>query len=107
MEHVNDHAAIDEFKRRLAKAVLAQADLPAIRQRSLANLDRWTANGVWCSAFDEWRTIMTTGSDAEVIAAMTGTDQNANRLRQSAPYSGFLDDEARSHLWATRDQKED
>lgn len=78
------------------------SDLSAIRAKSLANMDRWEAKGTWVSAHDEWREIMTNGSDAEVTAAMTGRDQEANRLRQSAPYIGIIDEVTRVYLWETR-----
>ena len=53
-------------------------------------MDRWQSNGVWVSAFEEWRKLMTEGSDDQVLAVMTGEDQTANRLRQSAPHAGLL-----------------
>jgi hypothetical protein len=49
----------------------------------------WRTQGTWCSAYGEWEALMRNGSDQEVIAAMTGPDENANRLRQSPPYAGF------------------
>lgn len=42
------------------------------------------------SAFDEWKKLMEEGSDQKVIAAMTGTKDHANWMRQSAPYAGLL-----------------
>lgn len=82
---------LDQFKLRAAQAIVATFDMARIRQKSLANLDRWNAQGVWCSAHDEWRSLMTSGSDADIIAVMTGENEYANRLRQSPPYSGLLD----------------
>lgn len=84
-------ADLDQFKLRAARHIVQAVDMTQIRAMSLANLDRWNAAGVWCSAHDEWRTLMAAGSDAEVIAAMTGEDEKSNRLRQSPPYTGILD----------------
>lgn len=98
----NSHDQLDEFKLRCAIAILQTADLSTIRAKSLANMDRWRAKGTWVSAHDEWREIMTNRSDAEVIAAMTGRDQKANRLRQSAPYTGIIDEVTRVYLWETK-----
>lgn len=94
----NPHDHLDEMKLRMAKAVLKAADLPAIRAKSLANIERWKAQGVWVSAFDEWQELMANGSDDAVLAAMTGRDQTANRLRQSPPYSGFLSEDVRQKI---------
>lgn len=98
----NFHDYLDEFKLRCAKAVLHRVDLSTIRAKSLSNMDRWEANGTRVSAHEEWRELMTKGTDADVIAAMTGKDQKANRLRQSAPYIGIIDEVTRVYLWETR-----
>ena len=49
--------------------------------------------GVWVSAFDEWREIAKSGDDGVLFAAMLGRDEDAVRLRQSAPYAGLLSQE--------------
>jgi hypothetical protein len=87
----NAHSKLDDFKLRLAQAIVERIEMKQIREKSLANIQRWTDQGVWCSAFDEWTILMKHGKDHEVIAAMTGTDDRATRLRQSAPYSGLLE----------------
>jgi len=85
----NAQSRLDAHKLDLARTVLRSVDMDTLRRHSLANLQRWRASGSWCSAFAEWEELMATGSDAEVIAAMTGSDEHANRLRQSAPYVGL------------------
>lgn len=97
--NLNVHEHIDEFKLQAASAILATVELSTIRQVSLANLQRWQQTGTWVSAFEEWRELMTRGTDAEVIEAMTSRSEHANRLRQSAPYSGILDESTRTQLW--------
>lgn len=94
----NAQSQLDSFKLEFAQAVLRAVDLATLRRRSLANLERWRASGSWCSAFAEWQALMTNGSDAEVVAAMTGSDETANRLRQSAPYVGLLPRNSAEHL---------
>jgi hypothetical protein len=97
----NAQSQLDSFKLELAKAVLRAVDMATLRRRSLANLERWRENGSWCSAFAEWQELMGSGSDAEVVAAMTGSDETANRLRQSAPYVGLLPRKSAEHPNAT------
>lgn len=90
----NAQTELDKLKLRVAKTILAEFPLSVIRQKSLSNLDRWESNGVWVSAHDEWRALMQNGTDDEVIAVMTGKNQKSNRLRQSSPYTGLLDQSA-------------
>lgn len=98
----NAQSQLDSFKLEMAQAVLRAVDMATLRRRSLANLERWRENGSWCSTFAEWQELMSSGSDAEVVAAMTGTDETANRLRQSAPYVGLLPRKSSEHLNATQ-----
>ena len=70
--------------------VIARHSPAEIRQRSLANLERWKRAGVWCSAYDEWRDIARANDDGELFAAMLGQDDRANRIRQSMPFVGML-----------------
>jgi antitoxin component of MazEF toxin-antitoxin module len=81
---------LDELKRELALAVVRHFTPREIRAQSLANLYRWKRQGVWVSAYDEWRELIERGDDGEMYAAMLGRDDRANRLRQSPPYAGLL-----------------
>ena len=85
----NKQTQLDEKKLRRAQHLLDTVPLPEIRRVSLATLERWRRQGTWCSAYGEWEALMRNGSDLDVVAAMTGLDENANRLRQSPPYAGF------------------
>jgi len=87
---VRGHADLDELKRRIAIEVLARHGPHDVRRRSLENLARWKQSGAWCGAYDEWRAILERGSDEEVYAAMLGTSDRCNRLRQSMPYVGMI-----------------
>lgn len=93
------HDRLDRFKLAAACAVLETTDMSALRQHGISNLVRWRKSGVWCSAYDEWMILLSTGSDAEVIEAMIGTEEGANRLRQSPPYAGLLSEADRMRLW--------
>lgn len=95
---MNEHDILDDFKRRAALAVLERVDLATLRQVSLDNLTRWKAIGAWCSAYDEWVELLTTGSEDAIRHTMSAHCENANRLRQSAPYAGILDEPTRAEL---------
>lgn len=84
-----DHDVLDEKKRRRAIYILEKVSLEEIRETSLTTLARWKSQGTWCSAYSEWEELMREGSDEAIINAMTGLDQNSNRLRQSPPYAAF------------------
>lgn len=89
---------LDKFKLKIAKEIVAQFPLDIVREKSLSNLARWEASDVWCSAYGEWRRIFTYGKNEEIVAAMTGQNEKANRLRQSPPYAGLLDQKTVEHL---------
>lgn len=80
----------DRRKLIMARSIVEKFPLQMIRQRSLENMERWQKNGVWVSAFEEWRRLMSQGTDQEVLTIMIGEDETSNRLRQSAPYAGLL-----------------
>ena len=80
----------DRRKLTMAKRINEKFSMSVIRSRSLENMERWKKKGVWISAFDEWRQLLTEGTDQQVQAVMTGKDEKSNRLRQSAPYAGLL-----------------
>src|ERR1700730_12025237 len=61
---------LDEHKRKLAVAVASLFTPNLIRAHSLANLHRWRRNGVWVSAYDEWKEIMETSNDGALFAVM-------------------------------------
>jgi antitoxin component of MazEF toxin-antitoxin module len=86
----NAHKRLDELKRLLSLSVVQHCSPQEIRARSLGNLHRWKKQGTWVSAYDEWMTIVESGSDGELFAAMLGRDDHSTRLRQSMPYVGLL-----------------
>jgi antitoxin component of MazEF toxin-antitoxin module len=84
------HQELDELKRTLALAVVRRFTPDQVRAQILANLHLWKGRGVWVSAFDEWREIAKSNDDGALYAAMLGRNEDAVRLRQSAPYAGLL-----------------
>ncbi|HXY96615.1 MAG TPA: AbrB/MazE/SpoVT family DNA-binding domain-containing protein [Steroidobacteraceae bacterium] len=84
------HEELDELRLKMALAIVRQFTPVQVRAQILANLRRWRRQGVWVSAFDEWRRIANSDDDGELFAAMLGRDEDAVRLRQSAPYAGLL-----------------
>jgi antitoxin component of MazEF toxin-antitoxin module len=89
---------LDEHKRRLAAAVVSRFTAKHIRGHSLGNLHRWKAQGVWISAFDEWKKLLEHADDGELFAALLGRDEGSNQLRQSPPYVGMLSREEVTRL---------
>jgi hypothetical protein len=96
----NLHLLIDDRKLWMAQAVLEVADLPTIRATSLSNLERWKAQGTWFPVYDQWWEIMAHAGDDEIIHIMTGEGDEPNRLRQSMPYTGIIDEETRLKVLA-------
>ena len=81
---------LDEHKRRLAAAVVSRFTAQHIRAHGLGNLHRWKANGVWNSAYDEWKRLLEHADDGELFALVLGRDERSNQMRQSPPYVGML-----------------
>lgn len=100
MARKNPHLLLDDLKLWLSQAALSLADLKTIRERSLLNLQRWKAQGTWGPVYDEWWELMTHASDDQIIQIMTGEGGEPNRLRQSIPYTGIVDEETRLKLVA-------
>jgi hypothetical protein len=96
----NPHQLLDDLKLWLSQAALSRADLQTIRTHSLSNLERWKALGTWSPVYDEWSELMTHASDEHIIEIMTGEGEEPNRLRQSIPYPGLVDEETRLELIA-------
>lgn len=92
------HQELDELRRTMALAIVARFTPAQIRAQILANLHRWERQGAWVHAYDEWRDLARDRDDGALFAAMLGRDENAVRLRQSAPYAGLLSQDEVSRL---------
>ena len=90
-ERPNPQTLLDAKKLASAVRVVQCCTVDEIRRKSLENIERWNSKGTWVSAHDEWRALMEHGTDEEIIAVMTGTDERCNRLRQSPPYVGLVE----------------
>jgi hypothetical protein len=90
-ERPNQQTLLDAKKLASATRVIQCCTVDQIRRQSLANIERWNSKGTWVSAHDEWKLLMERGTDQEIIAVMTGTDERCNRLRQSPPYVGLVE----------------
>ncbi|CAN7656557.1 hypothetical protein [Massilia sp. LjRoot122] len=90
-ERPNPQTLLDAKKLASAVRVVQCCTVDEIRRKSLENIERWNSKGTWVSAHDEWRALMEHGTDEEIIAVMTGTDEGCNRLRQSPPYVGLVE----------------
>src|SRR5262245_1899178 len=77
------HELLDELKRLISLSVVPTFSPRKIRAQILANLHRWKSQGMWVSAYDEWRELAQRDDDGALYAAMLGRDENATRLRQS------------------------
>ncbi len=84
------HHELDELRRTMALAVIRQFTPRQIRAQILANLHRWRRQGAWGAAYEEWRDIAAGQDDGQLFAVLLGRDENAVRLRQSAPFVGLL-----------------
>src|SRR5579872_755126 len=92
------HRELDELRLSHAMAVVRKHTACEIRAKILANLYRWKARGVWGRAYEEWQDIASGSDDGQLFAAMLGRDEEAVRLRQSAPFVGLLPKEEVTRL---------
>jgi len=97
-ERENAQDRLDRVKHHISCEVLARHSLKAIRERSLLNLKRWREKGSWNPAYTEWLDILERADDQELIKIMVGLDELSNRLRQSMPFVGMLDQETSRRL---------
>lgn len=81
----------EKFRLAVATLILETFPVEVIRQRSIDNMIRWKSQGTWSFAYDEWMTLLTDRTDAEVIEAMTAETDKASRLRSVHPYTGLLE----------------
>jgi hypothetical protein len=90
---INPHLILDVVKHKIAREVLARFTIAEIKERSLANIRRWRANGTSGQAYDTWERLAMDPDDSKMIAVMVGDGEYSNQLRQSPPFVGMLDKE--------------
>lgn len=64
------------------------------------NLSRWQLAGVECDDFAIWIKLLS-GSTDDLIAVLTGTGEDATRLRQSSPFAGLIPEAERKGIFAS------
>lgn len=88
----NAQIRLDLLKLLIARWVVEKYSTEDIRNKSLQNLARWKANGVWNSGYEQWERLLLHASDADIHEVMTSeAEEPCNRLRQSPPYVGLVD----------------
>ena len=65
---------------------------------ALGNLDRWQLQGVECDDFEIWRNLLLAGPSDRLLEALTSTDEEAVRLRQSSPFAGIVSNDDRQQI---------
>lgn len=88
-----DHRVIDTIKQKIACEVLARFSVQEIKMRSIGNIERWRAKGTFGQAYADWLEILLDKDDSKLITAMVGNSDRSNQLRQSLPFTGFLDED--------------
>lgn len=81
---------LDDLRLERALEIVRRFSPRQIRAKSLANLHRWRGIGSWGKVYDQWLEIVRDPDDGRLYSAMLGRDEDAVRLRQSAPYVGLL-----------------
>jgi hypothetical protein len=66
---------------------------------ALNNLERWNKQGVECDDFEVWKNLLA-GCSHGIVDALTGSSEEATRLRQSSPFAGLIPDEDRRRILA-------
>ena len=90
----NPHAKIDEENRerdrRIAELLRRRPEVIVVAQRNLQN---WAARwGELTDAWEEWSLLLRMLTPAQVADFLESTSPKANRLRQSSPFVGVLED---------------
>jgi len=63
------------------------------------NLEQWHQQGVECDDFQVWKSLLT-GPPQLIVETLTGSSEEAIRLRQSSPFAGFIPDDDRRRILA-------
>lgn len=75
-------------------------DPATVTRFALENLSRWELAGVECDDFGIWEKLLSGPSD-DLVAVLTGTGEEATRLRQSSPFAGWIPEEERMGIFAS------
>jgi hypothetical protein len=75
-------------------------DPAAVTRFGAENLSRWQLAGVECDDFGIWEKLLSGPTD-DIIAVLTGTGEEATRLRQSSPFAGLIPEADRKGIFAS------
>ena len=87
------HFKLDDMSRAIAVAAVGWLGRGEVRYRIMSILARCEAQGVWLTAYTEWRAIASTADDGALLATMLGRDEESKWVRQRAPYAGLRSQE--------------
>lgn len=91
---IHTHTNIDRRIRRLVEACVVKIDRdPCLLNRAHAQLRRWTN----AAARREWEGLLSLPWP-ELRAILLEESENGDRIRQSVPFGGFLDNKERMAL---------
>jgi hypothetical protein len=80
-------------------AELYRQDSGRVVRFGLENLKRWWLRGVDCNDFHAWKKILETEPE-RLPEILTGTSEEAIRLRQSSPFAGLVPEQSRREILA-------
>jgi len=108
---LGSHAFLDEFALAYHRAVAERlrTEPEAVLERAHRNLNRWTEGDAFGAgeraSLEEWREILDEADVDRLIAIMTDTSDEGQRLRSSSPFVGALSPEERLEILAACEQR--
>jgi len=108
---LGSHAFLDEFALAYHRAVAKRlrAEPEAVLERAHRNLNRWTEGDAFGAgeraSLEEWQEILSEADVDRLIAIMTDTSDEGQRLRSSSPFVGALSPEERLEILAACEQR--
>jgi hypothetical protein len=92
---------VEQRKLLMARYIAATVEVSEIRKRCLENMARWRSQGSSNLLWDEWEKLLISGTDYEVIYAMTvDNDKCCNNLRRAGPYAGLVSPVIREYVFS-------
>lgn len=79
---------------------LYQENPDGVIRFGLGNLKRWQQRGVDCDDFQIWEEVLRF-SPQRLPEILTGSGEEATRLRQSSPFAGLVPEDSRQKILAT------
>ncbi len=108
---LGSHVFLDEFALAYHRAVAERlrAEPEAVLELARRNLNRWTEGDAFGAgeraSLEEWREILSEADVERLIAIITDTSDEGQRLRSSSPFVGALSPEERLEILAACEQR--